>query len=153
MLVNFGLTIFIRSLLHTSNYLIFTPISFLRFPMCWQRMWKGNHILSLIRGQGYHTCDAQTRGGRGSCRWQKCLRWCAREIILARNLLCQAKVWSWVPVWFLVPQGNGEMSTLDNAGVQNCGCNCDPTIDPFTYVWKGSLEFCYHESTQIREYY
>ena len=39
--------------------------------------------------------------GRRSYRWCKSVCICAREIILARNILHHAKAWCWVPLWLL----------------------------------------------------
>ena len=55
---------------------------------------------------------------------------CVRKIILERNVLCQAKALSRVPVWFPVPQGTGETGSTDPAGVQPHNHDCNIAIDP-----------------------
>ena len=91
-------------------------------------------------------------GREGLCRWWKILRRCDPRIILTRDLLCQAQDRSRITFWFLVPQGTEETSSADNEGVQHRNRDCDTAVDPTTYVWKGSLRFCRHESTQMFEY-
>ena len=80
----------------------------------------------------------------GSCRWQKCLRGCARKIILAREADSQ----SWVPFQFLFHQGTGEEISEDYEGLKPFKCDGDTCVDPSKYVF----DFCRHESTQICEY-
>ena len=99
------------------------------------------------------TCKMRGWEGRvGAHWWKNVLCECASEIILAQNLLRQSEAWYWTPVWLPVPQGNGKASSGDHAGVWHRGRNCDPDVDPPTYVWNGFLEFSHHELTQICKY-
>ena len=75
-----------------------------------------------------------------------------RKIVLAQNLLRQDKAWYRVPVQLPVPQGTGETSSTDHAEVWLRNRDCNPEVDPSTYVWKGFIKFYHHESTQICEY-
>ena len=92
-------------------------------------------------------------GGRaGSCRRRKYLRGCACGIILTQNLLHQAKDRSRVPFQLPVPQRTGETISVDHAGVRPHGRDCDPAVEPTTYLCKGLPEFFCYESNQIHEY-
>ena len=48
--------------------------------------------------------------------------------------------------------GDGEMSYADHEVVWPSNRYWNSAFDPTTYLWKGFLEFCHYESTQIREY-
>ena len=91
------------------------------------------------------------KGGRGVIvRWRwKHMRKCARGIIMARYLLCQAEDRYQIPIWLPDPQGNRKASSTDHAGVWTHDCNCDLAVDPSTYVWNGFLDFPPHELTTI----
>ena len=87
--------------------------------------------------------DMQSRGWMmGSWKGQRNLCRCLCDIILPRNLLCQAEAQSQVPVRFLVPQGTGYTRSKDYAVVLPCDRDCNLAVDPTTYFWKGLLEFC-----------
>ena len=73
------------------------------------------------------------RGG-GFMQVEKILRQCVQKHIIAHNLLRQDEARYWVPVHIPVPQGNGEASSTDHSGLQPRNYDCDPTVDPFTYV-------------------
>ena len=60
-----------------------------------------------------------------------------RSMIYCANL----RPYPRAPVWFLVPQGIREERYADNVVMQRCDRDCDPGVDPYTYVWKGSLNF------------
>ena len=77
---------------------------------------------------------------------------CARKIILARNLLRQAKAQLWIPVQFPVQKETGGTSSTDRALVRTSDCDWNTVIDPTMYLWKGFFAFCCYESTQICEY-
>ena len=95
------------------------------------------------------------KGSGGSCRPRKFFVWvseCARKIIQVHDLLCQSNHKTRVSVWFVVPWGNGDTSYVGHAKVRPRDQNCNPDINPITYLLKGFLEFCLYESTQICEY-
>ena len=137
----------------SAQSLLYTHIFFLRLPLFRKCTWVGLRIFYPVCVQGESVRDAQTRvGGVGSCRWQNILLWCARKIIMVRDLLRQYEAWSWVPVRFPFLQGNGDTSSSNHVGLWPHNFDCNPAVDPSTYVWKGFLGFCHHELTQNREY-
>ena len=77
---------------------------------------------------------------------------CAREIIMARNLLFQPNARCWIPVWLLVPQGPGKSSSTDRLWVWPHDVNNNMTVNPALYMQNGFIHFFCHESTQIRKY-
>ena len=83
---------------------------------------------------------------------RRIVRGCAREIILARDLLHQAEARCRVPVRLPVPQGTGELSSVDHSWVGPRDRNCAQTVNPATHVQNGFIHFRCHESTQIHEY-
>ena len=100
------------------------------------------HLWSISRDS---TRAMRGRGVRAGSRWwRKLLRECAHKIILARNLLRQAKDRSQIPVLIFALQGTGKVGSADHVGLQPRDCNCDPAVDPSTYVWNGFLKFLCH---------
>ena len=89
--------------------------------------------------------DARMRGVGGVMLVEIVLLKCAHGIILARNLLHQAKAWYKLPVRFPVSQGAGKASFADHLGVQPCNRNWNPDLEPTMYVWNGFLDFFRHE--------
>ena len=88
----------------------------------------------MVRGQWLPAGDAQMRGEGGFTLVAFLLRECLCKIILARNLLQQSEARYQVPICLLVPQGTVEKISTDHAGVQPRGRDCNPAVDPTTYV-------------------
>ena len=103
----------------------------LRLSLC-QRVWVPVNFLWSFYKYSTHVMH-DWRGGVGSCRWQKHLRGCECIIILARSLLRQAEARSWVSFRYLVPQGTGEKSSIDNESFWPCNRGCDLSVDPSMY--------------------
>ena len=91
-------------------------------------------------------------GGMGSHGWRIIVHGFARKIVLERDLMCQPEAWCGVPVWIPVPQGDGELSSVNHDRIRPHYRNCDPTINPASHMGNGFIHFCCHESTQIHEY-
>ena len=124
------------------------PIFSLRLPLFQKFTWVGLRRLFPSVAKESAWAMRKQRGG-GFMQVEKILRQCVQKHIIAHNLLRQDEARYWVPVHIPVPQGNGEASSTDHSGLQPRNYDCDPTVDPFTYVWKGFLKFFRHELAQI----
>ena len=114
---NFG-PISVQSLLYTLDFLILSlylsSVFHCAGDVC------GQTPVDFFWSVAYDSARAMRRrvqGGRGHTGGEKKTRGCAREIVLARNLLRQAEARSWVTVRLPVPQGTGEASSAYHAGV------------------------------------
>ena len=94
----------------------------------------------------------QKFGGGGSHRWWKIFCGCAREIIMACNLLRQAEAQCQVLVRLPVLQGTGEVNSANNFIWRPCDRDCDTSINPSTHMKNGFIYFLCHELAQICKY-
>ena len=96
--------------------------------------WVGLRKLSLVRGQGECARDARTRGGRGHAGGEKSYVGVCAKLLRSMIYCANLRPYPRAPVWFLVPQGIREERYADNVVMQRCDRDCDPGVDPYTYV-------------------
>ena len=125
----------------TPKSLIFTPKS--PFLTLISILLDSTVLVTSVGGTSEYVSGMQTMTARVQCADEGggrghvdgiFLRECAHKIILARNLLRQAKDRSQIPVLIFALQGTGKVGSADHVGLQPRDCNCDPAVDPSTYV-------------------
>ena len=92
------------------------------------------------------------RAGVGSCRWKYSYDWCAHDMILAHDLLRESEAQSRVTFQIPFLQGNVEASSVYHTGVRPRDRGCNLAVNLAMHMQNGFVHFCFHESTQIREY-
>ena len=123
----------VQSLLFTLKSLLFTPIS--------RTTWGSTCGTA---------CGARHRRGvpvwiGGVCSLIRCVTW-ACSLTWYPNPLFR------FPVRFLFLQGTGNPSSADHLLVGPSNGDCDASVYPPLYLWKGCFPFLCHESTQLREH-
>ena len=69
--------------------------------------------------------------------WHSGVLGLAREIMLARNLMCQPDARCQLPVWLPVLQGTGELRSADNFWVKSYNRYCNLTVYPAWHMRNG----------------